>query len=690
MKIGLRDKFRTVDFADPGQPLLERIGGLYYRGQRTDQPKVQKQLKGLLNPSAMEDAQETFLCLHAAVLLAQSGNFEGISFILELLKGTLRQDQLRLIRTALRNCSQFPLAIILAQSIDLSEANGHNACLREVMQLSDDDLFAYAEKKDQQAYFENLVQQVDTVLSLPRQPQRDLAFGTIVRRPVRKDFGFRYTGFLAIERPSKLPLIIPYDMGDVLNRNDQHAMQDVWQLLRQPGRRAIAVYDTRPPHEVQQLYVLPFAPRTEREMESLVTELARGAEGLHVGVVVELSVDRYEGYRIITADGLSALEHYLPDRQRIGSCFLIHDLNSQPLSTRFRIPAEEVPDVAERFKKHSQIDRAVHVKTHHKRHTLASRQGKTLFRYGDISDRTVYFVEEAAVEGEMLYFPFEIPGLTWTSEERCQVLSCFFAQRPDALGVLLEVYEYKDSQYACIIHPQSGETLRPRVSEGYPAGNLAFCEMGDDGNLYAHILPGFRIEGGCPHCFGTGYRICEACNGKGRVTCPDCGGTQRVGCTSCHGSGQESCGHCDGTGEREFICRDCDGTGVWEGECRNCGGSGTYRGSCTVCGGTGRYADSGRICKKCGGSGDFTAPCRRCSGRGVVSGTCRRCDGQGRWIGECKTCHGSGRWDCGTCHGRGEIRCTCEYGSVICDVCNGDRVSVCGCQGKERGSIVSI
>jgi len=690
MKIGLRDKFRIADFADAGQPFLERIGALYYQGQQLDQPEVQRKLSSLLKSSAIEDSQETLLCLHAAILLAQNGGFDGIDFILKMLTGTATRERLGLVGTALRNCSQFPLAVLLAQSIDLERANGHEARLREVMQLSEDDLSSYAHKTNQQAHFESLIEQLESALMLPKQPGRDLAFGTIISRPVRKDFQFRYTGFVVVERTNQAPLVVPYNMGDVLNRDDQRARQDVWQLLRRPGRRAIVVYDVNPPYEAQQLYILPFAPQTEEETETLVARLARDAEGLHVGVVVELSVDRYEGYRIITTDGQSKLEHYRADQQSIGSCFLIHDLNSQPLSTRFRVPAEDVSDIAERFKKNNQIDRAVHVKTYRNQHILASRQGNLVFKYGDVSDQIVYFVEETVKETETRYFPFAIPGLAWTPEERSEILSEFFARRSSALGVLLEVYDYKGGQYARVIHQQSGAILRPRVDQNHSTGTLAFCEMGDDGNLYANIMPGYRIQGGCPHCFGTNYRICGACGGKGVVTCPNCEGSQQVVCVSCYGSVRESCGHCYGSGQREFTCRNCDGTGVWEGECRNCGGSGIYSGSCTICGGTGRYADSGRICKKCGGSGDFTARCRKCSGRGTISGTCKRCDGQGQWEEECRTCQGSGRWDCGTCHGRGQIQCTCEYGRIECPACSGERIGGCGCGGLDQGYIVAL
>jgi len=636
MKIGLRDTFRTTDFLDPAQPSLVRIGALYYQGQQVDQPEVQERLRSLLKFSAAQDQEGMLFCLHAAILLAQSGEFDGVGFILEILKGTSSREQLGLMRTALRNCSQFPIAALLAQSIDLGSTNGHEARLKEVMRLSDDDLFAYAEKKDQQACFQNLVEQLDAVLTLPRQPQRDLALGTVISCPVRKDFGFRYTGFVAIERADQVSLVIPYDMGDVLNRNDQHAMQDVWQLLRRPGRRAIVVYDTNPPYEAQQLYILPFAPRTKEETNALIIRLARSAEGLHVGVVAELSVDRYEGYRIITADGQSVLEHYRPDQQSVGSCFLIHDLNSQPLSTRFRVSAKEVSDIAEHFKKNSQKDRAIHVKTHRNQHTLVSHQGNIVCKYGDVSVQTVYFIEEVEKEGETRYFPFAIPELTWTPEERSEVLSDFFAQSPDALGVVLEVYEYQDSQYARIIHPRSGAILRPRVNQDYPAGTLAFCEMGDDGNLHSNIMPDYHIAGGCPYCFGTSYRICSMCAGEGRIVCPTCHGDPRIECDRCSGTGEERCEHCGGSGKRTLKCTKCEG-GYWR---------------------------SGRICPKCNGTGVFSVTCR--------------------------TCGGSGLWNCSGCHGRGTNRCSCGDGYIPCPECGEERVSRCTCDGRGVGHIVAV
>jgi len=697
MKVALRDKLKTTDFLDPNAPYLERIGALYYWGRQASQQDGQSEtwekLRSLLKPSALQDSQEVFLCLHAAILLAQHGDFDGINFILvamDTLRRTSDRAQFELAETALRNCSEFPLAVLIAQSIDLGNVNGYGPQIQGIMRISNDGLLAYSQEKNQQRRYQELVNQLNFLNGLPRQSGREFALGTIISRPVRKDFGYRYTGFVAIGRDGQIPLVVPYNMGDILNRNDQHAKQDVWQLLRQPGHRAIVVHDINPPYEVQQLYILPLAPQTDRKTEALIAKLAKKAEGLEIGIVAELSVDKYKGYRVITASGKSSIAHYRAKHQKIGDCFLIHELNSQFLSTRYRASVADVSDIVELFKRNTHMDNAVHAKTYYHKHILVSRRGNLVYKYGDVLDQVAYFVEEVVKETETLYFPFTIPGLVWAPEERSEILSEFFARRSNALGVFLKVYDYKGSQYALVIHQQSGTALRPRADQNYPPGTLAFCEMGDDGNLYANIMPGYRIQGGCPRCFGTYYRICETCGGNSLVTCPDCEGSRQAVCVSCYGSGRENCGHCYGSGQREFTCRNCDGTGVWEGECRNCGGSGVYSGSCTVCGGAGRYADSGRICKKCGGSGDFTARCRKCSGRGTISGTCKRCDGQGQWDEKCKTCQGSGRWNCGTCHGKGRIQCMCGNGYVKCTNCQGKRVSRCECGGTERGHIVAV
>lgn len=638
MKIGLRDKIKEIDFLDPDRPYLERIGALYYWGRQIDrqdgQANISEKLRSLLNPSALYDKEELLLCLHAAILLAQSGDFDGIDFILvalDSLRRTANRAQIELTETALRNCSEYPLAVLIAQSIDLGNVSGHSTELREMMGISNDSLLAYSQKKNQERHFQTLANQLNLLKTLPRQNGRELALGTIISRPVRKDFGYRYTGFVAIERGNQPPLIVSYDMGDVLNRDDQHVKQDVWQLLRRPGHRAIVVFDIDPPYEAQQFYILPFASQSEQETEALIARLAREVVGLEVGVVAELSVDKYKGYRVITANGKSSIAHYRAKHQKIGDCFLIHEMNSQLLSTRFRLSKEDVSQVADQFKQNNQMDRAIHLKSHQGRHLLGSSQGNICVSFGEISAEKVYFVEDVIIKDNTRYFPFEVPGISWTPHERSRVLSAFFNKQPDAWGVVLETYDYKSKKYARIIHPQSGSILRPRIDQDYPAGTIAFCEMGDDNHWYANIMAHYLIQGGCSDCFGTSYRICQTCNGDGDIACSTCSGTGRIVCGECGGGGKIQCGKCAGTG------------------------------TCTKC--TAGYWRNGR-------------PCPICNATGI-----------------CNSCKppGSGEWDCGVCHQRGNLRCNqCNYGKVKCPTCDGERISRCGCGGNNRGYIIAV
>ncbi|MEZ4676451.1 MAG: hypothetical protein R2932_19675 [Caldilineaceae bacterium] len=680
MKITLQDIFRSSDFLDKSQPILQRLGALYQYGQQIESTEKRQKLDSLL-AQPETDSEVVMLQLHAAILLAQNDNFAGVDFILDILCNTPSPEIRKLAGIALRNCSRFPLAVLLAQWLDLSKISQLDQRLIGLMKLSSNDFHEHSSQQKQKEYLDGLVHQLEYLSQLPQLSDRTLSLGTVICRPVRKDFGFRYTGFIVIERTQQCALAVPYDMGDVLNINDQRAQQDVETLLRSPGHRALVVHSTSSPYEAQQLYILSFAVRSFDETQKIMSQLTLQADGVTVGVAAELEVGGRNGYRIVTSHGESQISHFMASKKKIGSCFLLHDDNSQPLSTHFQVPQNVVAEVIDNFKKKTTFDIGVYIRSYRDNHYFATRDGLYTVTMQDPSAKTGCFIETVEINGNIRHFVFDLATSSWSTEERARILDQYFSKNPQSRGVVIDHFEYKGKQ-ARTVQAITGNVKNLPVTDMLPKGTLVFFEVGTDGKQYANLLVDYRIEGGCPHCFGTAYRKCVTCNGNARVTCPECLGSRSVSCPACKGTGQTACGHCDGEGSRWQTCPVCNGTS----NCPGCDGTGLFViGDCNLCNGTGLYKGFS-TCNKCEGTGKFQKPCNRCSATGV----CSRCNGSGGFEVECRTCRGTGLWDCSSCRHTGQVACSCKRGYIDCATCNTKRVSRCECGGKNQGFIVAV
>ncbi len=682
MKASLKEYFRSIDILDPLVPLRERIGGLYLWGHQIDHPEVQYKLRSILTSTIPQDEKQLQVALHTAILLAQNGEYEGVKYLLALLEKISRKESLDLIEVALRNCSQFPLAALIAQTLDLKSLQEHKEDIRELLLISDDDLFELAQNGNAQANLAQLSEKVSSLASLPQKNGRQIALGTILSTPLRQDRGFRYTGFVVIDRPQHTPLVIPYDTGDVLNRNDQRARQDILQLLRPPGRKAMIVYQELPLCEAHQLYVFPFPPIENDQLEMLVAQIGQGASGLEVGMVAELEVNKHGDYRVITSEGETRVMGFKRDSQKIGNIFLRHPLNSQMISTRLRFNSLQIAEFASLFKKCSELDRAVYIRTHKNRHYFASASGEIVSKPGKVFPKNGYFVETVITrDGKQFKTPFEIPNLEWESTERSNILAKFFQKYSEAIGVVLESYEYDGKLYARAVQAQTGYVTRPQVDEMIAPGTIVYYETGTEGRLFSNPIPYYRLISPCLCCFGTGYSLCESCDATGEVICSDCDGEGFVTCPECNGDGRSTCGHCDGKGEREVDCRDCGGSG----DCSGCQGSGLYiAGDCNRCNGYGTI--NGYTCTKCGGDGKYKLSHRWCDG----TGKCNKCGGTGIKTIPCRTCDQTGLWGCGVCHEHGTVTCGCRNGKMECPECTGARISRCSCRHQGDYKIVSV
>jgi hypothetical protein len=646
MRLGLRQRFQTA-LAKPDEDPLVRLGALYHLEQRADPSVAIAELLKVMGPPDVchldpEDLSATIFRLHAAVLLAQRSVYEGVQWILHQWVLAPTQESRALAEVALRNCTQFPLAVLLAQGIARDQSTMLSDGVQLLMQRSEDELFALSNKSEaeQQDALITLAAQIDASPRLPGPQDLQLAMGVVISRPVQKDFGFRYTGFIAVDCSDDRTLVVPYDLADVLNRDDRHAQQTVWYLLGESGRRVVVAHHTSGDCEAQALYALPFAPLMRADMDRLITRLTAGAHGLEVAVLVErLSDDKSAPYRLLTAGGRTLVQRYRAEHQQRGNCFFLHELNGdKPVSTRYRLPESEMPGLLRRFVDNTRLDLAVHVHCDERSgsHTLISRNGDIYIRQGDCPPTALYVVEHAP-RGPS---PFPLPADRWPAADRLHVLAQFFARRPDAYGAVVGNLQAGDGKpRARVVQAQLGRTVLVPTANEVPPGTLVLCESQEEGVLTAKIMDGYRLVDGCPDCFDTGFRVCGVCAGTGRVICPDCSGSRSLTCPDCGGSGKTKCGHCEG-GRRRLKCTKCE-SGYWR---------------------------SGKQCPKCGGLGYFDVPCN--------------------------TCNGSGLWGCHRCYASGRVRCKCDFtgmpGQVHCSTCAGKRVVACACGSMRRGTIIEV
>ena len=152
-----------TDPCDPALPPHVRLGALYARARQGSLAEVAPKL--LLEQAPTKES-ELELRFHAALLLARSGEFDGVRFLLKL-----RQDavgaQISTVEMALRNCSRFPLAALAALSIPLPVAE-------ETIQIPDERIRTA----------DHIRELVDGLAKGGTLPGRSLGTGVVVQRPL--------------------------------------------------------------------------------------------------------------------------------------------------------------------------------------------------------------------------------------------------------------------------------------------------------------------------------------------------------------------------------------------------------------------------------------------------------------------------------------------------------------------------
>jgi len=659
MKLSLRELFLAPEALDPGNSPLVRLAALQHLHRTMGREDVRGKLESLLagqesRPSV--DAAANLFPLQVAVVLAQDGGVAGIEWLVRFLTACdARQERLGF--TALRNCRQFPLAVLLACTTTARSIETSYGQLGGLSAFSDDQAWNLATKgspSDCAATVTALefgLRQVQNGL----RADRKLALGAVLTRPFLKPLtGIRYTGFAVIEDGPARWRAIPYQMASIINPDDGSARVTGADLLKTPGKRVVVAYATDKHNEAKAVYALPFAPTYD--IAKLLPQIALRCEGLSIAVVVDKWDSRgKERYRFITGSGLTESDVDYSGRVKVGECALIHASTSRPFFTHLQLGKSDVEKVVQEFVRTTQLERAVLLKSWKNGYALGGQSGRMMVLHDQVPTEPVVLLQAKVVKDENRTFTVRLPFPVWTPRDRTDVLQRFFENSSDNYAVVVGVLDGERGARAVIVNPESGEH-KFWTTELRATGMPVYWEVGDNDAIYPTILDDQLVTAKCSACFDTNYRICPTCGGRGRATCSQCGGSKK-----------SECGHCNGSGERRFDCRPCSGTG----QCGNCGGSGTVTLNCKICEGTGRYADSGRHCKKCSGAGTFSVPCRVCAG----SGQCRKCQGSGDEFRDCRSCDATGRWNCDRCH---------ATGIGPCDNCEGTSVSVCGCGGIER------
>lgn len=666
MKPSLRELFLAPEALDPSSNPLVRLGALHHLHRIVERDQVRGKLERLLSEESARpssDIASNLFPLHVAVVLAQEGGFDGIQWLVHYL-GACDQRHERLGFTALRNCRQFPLAVLLSCTTTARSIATCHGLLGALSGFSDDHAWSLVTKSNPaecaatMSALEFALQQVQGTL----RTDRKLSVGTVISRPLRKPLtGLRYTGFLVVEEDPRRWRAVPYQMADVINRDDGSAPVTGSDLLRNAGRRALVAYDLGECNEAQALYALPFAPL--QDMSTILPEIALRCEGISVGVIVHKWTSRTgEMYRLVTSSGQTEARPDRSGKLRVGECAFIHSSSSGPFFTRLQIARPDIERVLAKFIRATTLERSVLLRSWKSGYRLGGQSGRIVDFRDDVPEEPVVLLEDLMIKEVPHTFPVRLPYSVWTAEDRSAVLSQFLANSSGYYAVVIAVLAAsKDGNRILLVNSASGSTHVRWAGAEIRASTPALWEVGTDDRLHITLLQDQVVLADCSACLDTGHRLCESCNGENRINCPECGG-----------SGKEACGHCDGRGAQYWNCPRCDGTGY----CNNCQGSQKITLTCKVCEGLGYYSNTGRPCVKCHGNPKFEVPCNSCNKGPQSRGLCPKCRGAKSFSKPCATCRATpGWWDCHRCHGRK---------TTSCDTCDGSLASACRCGGSNR------
>ena len=280
------------------------------------------------------DEPNMLYCLHAATLLAQSGEFQGVEWMLKRSSSETERGQ-RLISKALVDCNRFPIAAIAGSVFKEPQILLDDPKFLQIAQRTDEELWDLnSESKDTQNSMLEMFREHLTARSEVLRESWNLELGMVLRRPALNEWGFRWTGFVGLE--SK-PIGLPFTTSNVINLDDETATNNLSRFLGSEGRRVLVAWKTSQSPSAAYIYALPFGLMEKPAIEKRVATQSWSGKGVEVGVVIEWLKNR-ERYKVITSNGFSTASRYAVSKQKIGSCFFYHPDNSgRLLSSFFRL-----------------------------------------------------------------------------------------------------------------------------------------------------------------------------------------------------------------------------------------------------------------------------------------------------------------------------------------------------------------
>ncbi len=686
-----------------------RLGGLYHLLRKGATSQVKSVLERLIqeNPPSRalkEEDSALLFTLHAAIGLSQKGSVSGLQWLLNFLILATTPHHKTLGTTALRNCGQFPFAVLLGNSVGPNNSEQVYNDASNLVQWSDDMIWQLAEgsTKEDEKKRVDFIGNISTVLSaLPTWTdlQNKIGLGTVLTRPLRHSEHFRYSGFIGLETEEGTLRGIPYTMAEVINTATGAARQAPYELM-QPGRQVCVTYRTQGDHEAVAVYAIPLYKPSIDVAQNLLRRMALGSEGVEISVVAHHYERNSVTYvRTVTSQGHTESRRSRPE-EILGKCSFVHPANADRLFENRKPPyhfgSDTVEAVLRLFLKNTSLARSTLLSAWKTGYKVALADGTTRTFGGNVPDQSSpLLLLETTRYG---LFSVALPVPVGTHDEREHILTLFSnnttLQRstllaPDKDGSYLALQDGTRIRVAnripvsgspIILLETSNEGVSPvklpipvgtqeeriQIFRNYFAkhpeemGVVLDMHLPPRGNAIALVVNGKKGE----HTF---WEIREEAVQIGALVfwneaprrtltflkdikmearCKKCFDTKICLCTTCLGQGRKPCPQCNGS--LKTPCGHCQNGHL---KCSKCSGSGR----CTTCNGAGMYADTKRICVKCGTAETLTPG----------HGRCDKCSGNGQF--ECRTCKGTGHWDCDVCHKTGSTSCP--------------PVTPCGCNG---------
>lgn len=598
---------RPEAFSHPDR--LVRISAIHHAGERLKRSRsdsVRQELGGRLRQ--LIEADDELVRRYAAVTLAQCQDDVGLGYLLRSIteRGANIDPELD---ECLRNCWQFPFAILLNERIELASLSGVKKAdirdfLLKCLGLPAEKFYDYAKSHPKyRVDFLQLLRQLDQISGLRARERRVLDSGHLLSLPAGKQ-----PGFLCC--PAR-GWFLQYFDESALNRDALDRGREVLFVaaVDDPDGSAVCVYvleDQEPlaDDELAKYFRGDLLLRATKSNSPLVPGL------------VTARWERPTEVEVLSADGRDFLVKHRAQRAFVRQLVLT-PANATEEGRHFFVPfarleGDDIYSLVQAFAAHHGYVPAKIVETDESGCTVATEDRRR--------------------------FRFKLPEPNrnyWVILKPCENCSGSGAVNCESCGGSREVKcEGKFRCFACrgTGKRRDGETCR-------------LCQGGGE-------LVG---------CGGHGSHVCFRCAGKCVLVCGRCSGSGEF-------KPRRTCEKCAGRGSFQVQCNACQGSGTHQMSCFNCNGTGTHRSGypCRACGGRGIKSKECRFCT----AGYKTLKCNRCEGRGYWEALpCEACQGSGKL--NCRTCNASGRLPCRVCRERGLVNCLrCRgTGKLGCRTC---------------------